>query len=141
MAVGRWIKTAWINCAAHGGNLRDAPRATRVVEAHHRRAVLHGEIHHLADLLGVRFGERAAEDGEVLREDIPEPPFDAAPTGHDAVTEHLLIGETEIGGAMRDEAIELDEGPRIEEHVEPLARGHFPFLMLCRDTIGAAPLL
>src|SRR2546422_155371 len=41
-------------------------RATRVVEADHGRAVLERQVHHLADLLGVRLGQRATEDGEVL---------------------------------------------------------------------------
>src|SRR5437773_1709824 len=34
-------------------------RATRVVEPDQRRAVLEGQIHHLADLFRVRLGERA----------------------------------------------------------------------------------
>ena len=40
--------------------------AAGVVEPDDRRAVPHGEVHHLADLVGVRLRERAAEDGEVL---------------------------------------------------------------------------
>ena len=65
-------------------------RAAGVVEADHRRAVAHREIHHLADLLGERLGERAAEHGEVLREDVDEPSVDAAVAGDDAVAEELL---------------------------------------------------
>ena len=33
------------------------------------------------------------------------------------------LGEAEFGGSMRDECIELDERARIEQEVEPLARG------------------
>ena len=36
------------------------------------------EIHDLADLLGVGFRERAAEDGEVLGEDVDQPAVDPA---------------------------------------------------------------
>ena len=60
-------------------------RAAGVVEADDRRAVPHREVHDLADLLGVRLGERAAEDGEVLREDVDEPAVDPAVAGDDAV--------------------------------------------------------
>ena len=41
-------------------------RAPGVVDADHRTAELHGEIHHLADLLGEDLREAAAEDREVL---------------------------------------------------------------------------
>src|SRR5256885_16423276 len=49
---------------------RDAllnPPAARIVEPDQRRAVLYGQIHDFADLLRMRFRQRAAEDGEVLR--------------------------------------------------------------------------
>src|SRR5438132_8687861 len=42
---------------------------------------------------------------------------------------------------FRSEAVELDERARIEQHVEPLARRHLPFLMLGSDTIGTTTLL
>jgi len=87
------------------------------------------------------FRQRAAEDGEVLREDVDEAPFHASPSGHHAVAEDLLLGEPEIGRAVRDEAIQLDERAGIEQHVEPLARRHFPFLMLRGDALGTAALL
>ena len=53
----------------------------------------------------------------------------------------FLFGETEVGCAMRDEAIELDERARIEQHVEPLARRHLPFFGLSLDPLGAPTLL
>ena len=84
-------------------------RAAGVVEADDRRAVPHREVHHLADLLGVRLAQRAAEDGEVLREDVDEAAVDAAVAGDDAVAVELLLLETEVGRAVRDEAVELDE--------------------------------
>ena len=48
-------------------------RAAGIVEADDRRAHLHRQIHDLDDLRGVGLGERAAEDGEVLREGVGEP--------------------------------------------------------------------
>ena len=54
------------------------PRAAGVVEPDDRRPIPEGQVHHLADLFGVRFGERAAEHGEVLGEDVHQPAVDAA---------------------------------------------------------------
>ena len=85
------------------------PRAARVVESDHRRAVAHGEVHDLADLLGERFGERPAEHGEVLREDIHKTAVDAAVARHDAVAVVFLVLEPKVMRAMDDEAVELDE--------------------------------
>src|SRR3954447_8887002 len=44
-------------------------RAARVVDPDHRAAELRRQVHHLADLLGEDLAQRAAEHGEVLRED------------------------------------------------------------------------
>jgi len=114
------------------------PRAAGVVEPDHGRADLHREVHHLADLLGVGSGERAAEDGEVLREDERLAAVDETPAGDDAVAEDLLVLHSELGAAMGDETVELDERARIEEEVDPLARGELSRLVLLLDPLGAA---
>ena len=67
------------------------PRAAGVVEPDDRRADLHRQVHDLADLLGVRLGQRPAEDGEVLAEDEDEPAVDRAVAGDDAVAEDALL--------------------------------------------------
>ena len=105
-------------------------RAARVVEADHRRAVSHREIHHLADLLGERFAQRAAEHGEVLREDVDEPAVDAAVARDDAVAVDALLLEPEVVRAVNHEAVELDEAALVEQQVEPLARGELSLLVL-----------
>ena len=104
---------------------RDAlldPRAAGIVEADDRRPDLHREVHDLADLLGVRLGQRAAEDREVLAEDEDQPPVDGAVAGDDAVAEEVLPVEAELRRAVGDERVELDERPGIEQQVEALAR-------------------
>ena len=60
-------------------------RAAGVVQADDGGAHLGGEVHDLDDLGGVGFGERAAENGEILREDEDQPALDAAVAGDEAV--------------------------------------------------------
>src|SRR5260370_12340374 len=54
-------------------------------EGNQMRCDPHRLVHDLADLLGMRLGERAAEDGEVLAEDEDEAPVDRAVAGDDSV--------------------------------------------------------
>ena len=60
-------------------------RAAGVVQADDGRADLRRQVHDLDDLGGVGFRERAAEDGEVLREDEDQAAVDAAVAGDEAV--------------------------------------------------------
>jgi hypothetical protein len=43
--------------------------------------------------------------------------------GHDAVARHDLIGHAEVAAAMRDELVDFLERARIEEQLDPFARG------------------
>ena len=87
-------------------------RAAGVVEADDRRAHLDREVHDLDDLGGVGFGERSAEDGEVLREGVDEAAIDAAVAGDDAVAGHDLIGHAEVAATVRDERVGFFEACR-----------------------------
>src|SRR5437763_2382685 len=112
--------------------------AARVVEPDDGRAVLEGAVHHLADLLGVRLRQRAAEHGEILREHIDQPPLDPPVPRHHAVAQVLLVGEPEVHRAVRHEAIELDEAARVEQRVQPLARRQLALLVLDLDALFTA---
>jgi hypothetical protein len=124
---------------------RDDPlldaRPAGVVEPDDRRAVPHGEVHDLADLGGVGFRERSAEDGEVLAEDVHQPPVDAPGAGDDAVAKVDLVGQPEVGGAVRHEPVEFDEAPLVEQEVEPFAGGELALLVLLGDPPCPAALL
>ena len=54
---------------------------------------------------------------------------------------NLLLVEPEVGAAVGDEAVELDEAARIEQQVEPLAGGELALLVLLGEALGAAALL
>src|SRR6185437_4180794 len=112
-------------------------RAARIEQADDRRAVLQRHVLHLADLLGVRFGQRAAEDGEVLREDIDHAAVDGAPAGDHAIACDAVLLRAEIGVAMFDEHVELLERAGIEEEFEALARGELAAGVLGVDALLA----
>ena len=116
-------------------------RAAGVVEADDRHAHLHRQVHHLADLLGVGLAQRAAEDGEVLREDVDAAPVDLAEAGDDAVAGILLLLHAEVGAAVHDVAVELVEGARIEEVFDALARRQLARGVLLVDARLPAPQL
>src|SRR5690606_17498897 len=91
------------------------------------------------DLGGVRPAQRAPEDREVLREDVDEPPVDAAVPRDDAVAEDLLLGHAEVRRAMGHEAIELHEAARIEQLVDALPRRELaPRVLLGDARLSAA---
>jgi hypothetical protein len=89
----------------------------------------------------VRLAQRAAEDGEVLGEDVHQPTVDPAVAGDDAVTGNDLAIEPEVAGPVGDEPVELDEAALVEQQVEPLARGELALLVLLGDPRGSPTLL
>ena len=116
-------------------------RAARVVQADDRRAHLHRQIHDLHDLRGVGFGERSAEDGEVLRERVDQAAVDAPVAGDDAVAGNDLLVHAEVAAAVRDELVDLLERAGIEQEVDALARGQLAGLVLAAQALLAAAQL
>ncbi len=117
------------------------PRPPGIVEPDHRGAVSQREIQDLADLLRVSLPQRAAEDREVLREDIHQPRVDRPVAGHHAIRRSVDFVHAERGGPMGDEPIEFDERPGVEQVGDSLAGGQFPSGVLAGDARGTAPLL
>ena len=114
-------------------------RAARIQQADHRRTVLHRHVLDLADLLGMGFGERAAEHGEILRINVSHAAIDRAPTGDDAIAGDDVLVRAEIGVAVLHEHVELLEGIRIEQQLDALAGGELALGMLRLDALFAAP--
>ena len=77
--------------------------------------------------------ERAAEDGEVLREDEDLATEDRPVAGDDGVAPRAVVAHPELDLAMADEAVELDERAGVEELLEPLAREQLAALALALD--------
>src|SRR5579872_7081900 len=87
----------------------------------------------------MRFGERAAEDGEILAEGENQTAGDGAIAGDHPIAGDLLAFHAEILAAMLDKHVPLFERAGVEEKLEPLARGELALAMLCLDPPLAAP--
>ena len=121
-AGGQGVAQEDVGIAAEAHDALLDPRAARIREADDRRAVLHRKIHDLADLLGVRFGQGATEDREVLAVHKDKPIVDASVSGDDAIAEVSLLVDSEVGGAMRHECVDLGETVFVEQQLEALSR-------------------
>src|SRR5690606_11266512 len=113
-------------------------RTAGVEHADDRGAVLERHVLDLHDLLGMRLGERAAENGEVLGEDVDDAAVDGAPAGDDAVAGGLRLLHAEVGAAVLDEGIELLEGVLVHQELDALAGGQLAALVLRLDAGNAA---
>ena len=63
-----------------------------------------------------------AEDREILGEEVDDAAIDLAIAGDDTVARDPLRLHAEVGAAMRDEPVELDERAGVEKLLDPLAR-------------------
>jgi hypothetical protein len=84
------------------------------------------------------FGKRAAEDGEILREDIDHAAIDRAPACHHAIACGALCLHAEIGAAVGDEHVEFFEGAFIQQQVDAFARGQLALGVLRVDAALAS---
>ena len=92
----------------------------------------------LHDLSRVGFRERAAEDGEVLREDEYQPAFDAAIAGDEAVAKDDLVFHAEVGAAVRNQLIGLFKGAFIEQEIDALTGRHLALFVLASTALFTA---
>ena len=113
-------------------------RAAGIVQADHGRAGAHRQVHDLGDFGGVGFGKRAAENGEILREDVHQAASDAAVAGDKPVAGRALRFHAEIVGVVADEFVELFEGAFVEQQVHAFAGAELALFVLALAAFGAA---
>lgn len=121
-ARGKDVALEDLAIARQGGDALLDACATRIVHTDHRRAVGHRHVHHLADLLRHRLGERAAIDGEVLGIDIDQTAVYRGTAGYDAVAQELLLLHAEVVATMEFEHVILLERVLIDQHLDALTR-------------------
>ena len=113
-------------------------RSAGIIQANHRRAVAHRQVHDLADLQGVCFREGAAKHGEILREHVNQTAIDASETGDESVAGRPLILHAEIIAAMRNKFVELFKCAFIEQQRDALARRELAGFVLALAAFRAA---
>ncbi len=134
-AGGEDVAQEDVGIATEGHDAFLDSRAARIIEADDWQADLHREVHDLADLFRIGLRQRAAEDREVLAEHEDLSAVDATVTRHDAIAKRALVREAELRRAMGHERVELDERFRVEEQLEPLARGQLAHGVLLLDAL------
>src|SRR5262249_23076554 len=82
--------------------------------------------------------ERAAEHREVLSEHERLPPVNEPVAGDHAVAGNFFLLHPEIGAAMGDELVDLDERAGIEQQLQPFACGQLAGFVLPCDALFAA---
>ena len=112
--------------------------APGIVEPDDGRSVAHGKVHDLTNLQRVGFGERAAEYGEVLRENVNEPAINAAKAGDEAVARGTLLLHAEIDAAVTDKFVQLLERAFVQQEVNALARREFTGFVFALAALGPA---
>src|SRR6266436_6379090 len=122
-AAGERVAEENIRVTGEGSDAFLDARAAGIVEADDGSAGAHGLIHDFANLQSIRFGQRASENGKVLRENIDDAAVDAAESSDEAVAGGTLLVHAEIGAAVTHELVELFERMFIEEEINALARG------------------
>ena len=138
-ARGQHIALEHLAIAAERRNAFLDAGAAGVEQADDRRAVAQRHVLDLGDLGGVGLGERAAEHGEVLGEDIDDAAVDRAPAGDDAVAGDLVVlVHAEIDAAMLHEHVEFLERAVVEEKFDAFARGELAALVLGVDALLTA---
>ena len=137
-AAGQRVAQENIGVTGERGHAFLDARAAGIVQADDRRAGAHGQIHDFADFQRVGFRERAAENGEVLRENINQAAVDAAESGDKAVARRALLLHAKIDAAVADKFVELFEGAFIEQQMDALARGQLAGFVLAFAALRAA---
>ncbi len=139
-ARGEGVPQEDVRVARQGADALLDPRTARVVEPYHGGTHLHGQVHDLADLPRVGFGEGAAEDREVVGEEEYGPAVHAAEPRHDAVARDALSVHPEIAAVVLHQGVGLFEGTGVEEEVHPLARRQLAGLVLGLHALRTAAL-
>ena len=138
-ARGQYVAGEHFAIAAERGYALLDARAAGIEQADDWRAILDRHILDLGHLVGMRFGERAAEHGEVLGEYVDDAAVDGAPPRDHAVARDFRLLHAEIDAAMLDEHIEFFEGTVVEQKVDALPRRELaPFMLRLAALLAAA---
>ncbi len=126
--------------AAVAGERRDAlldTGARAVVQGDQRGTGRDGHVHDLVDLRGMGLAQRAAEDPEVVGVDEDRTALHRAPAGDHTVGVRLLGLQAEALGPVPAQLLDLLEGTRVQEQLDPLPGRQLALGMLRRRRLLA----
>jgi hypothetical protein len=86
----------------------------------------------------MRAGQGAAEDGEILGEDIDQTAADGAAARDHAVAGDALVLHAELGRAVLDEHVGFLERALVQQNVDAFAGGQLALAVLAGDAFLAA---
>ena len=115
------------------------PGAAGIDQPDDRGADLDRQIHHMADLAGMRLSERAPHDREILRIEVDLPAADLSRADDHPVAVKLLLVHPELGRLVGDEHLDLHEAPRIHQRIDPLPGAQLAAFVLLVDLFLTAP--
>lgn len=87
------------------------------------------------------FRKSPAKNREILRENEYQPAIDASVTGDETISVVFALRESEVVGAVGDEAIGFFKRAFIQQELDPLPRRHLPVLMLTFTALFPAAFL
>ena len=96
---------------------------TRVIQANDWSAILHSQVHNLANFLGVCLGKRTTKDCEILRKDVNQAAVDLTIARDNSITGNSLIVQAKVCGAMCDKHVQFIECAWIEQQVKSFSCG------------------
>src|SRR5439155_1505049 len=99
---------------------------------------LQSHVHYLGDLPCEHLAKGAAEDCEIMREQVHESSIDPCVSRDNSVTQNLLVRHSKVYSLMYDKAVDFDETARVDESVYSLAGCHLSPRMLRLNLFRAA---
>ena len=109
--------------------------STRVVEANHRCSIVHGQVHHPANLLRMGFGQRAPQNGKVLTKNVNQTAIHPPITGHHTVPQELLLVEPKKVGPVGHQHSQLLKSAFVEQQGYALTGGQLALSVLDLDAL------
>ena len=111
-----------------------------IQDTDHGRSVLKRHIHNLADLLSASEGKRPTVDREVLREDVDHTPMNRTVSGHNTISEEVVLIHVKVLTPVGDEHIKLFETIRIQQQFDTFPSGKLALFVLGGDFLLATSL-
>src|SRR5207248_403213 len=91
---------------------------TRVIQSNYWSAILHSQVHNLANFLGVCLGKRTTKDREILRKDVNQAAVDLAIARDNSISGDSLIIQAKVCGAVGDKHVQFIECAWIKQQVK-----------------------